>query len=45
MKSDMPSTKKPFITYRSYKQLNEEKFLQDLEQENLTQSFNHIDRK
>ena len=39
MKSDMPSTKKPFKTYRSYKQLNEEKFLQDLEQANLTQSF------
>ena len=36
MKSDMPSTKKPFKTYRSYKQLNEEKFLQDLEQANLT---------
>ena len=34
MKSDtcMPSTKKPFKTHRSYKQLNEEKFLQDLEQ-------------
>ena len=32
----MPSTKKPFKTYRSYKQLNEEKFLQDLEQANLT---------
>jgi hypothetical protein len=31
-----PSTKKPFKTYRSYKQLNEEKFLQDLEQANLT---------
>jgi hypothetical protein len=28
----MPSTKKPFKTHRSYKQLNEEKFLQDLEQ-------------
>jgi hypothetical protein len=36
MKSDMPSTKKPFKTYRSYQQLNEEKFLQDLEQANLT---------
>ena len=38
MKSDtcMPSTKKTFKTHRSYKQLNEEKFLQDLEQANLT---------
>jgi hypothetical protein len=36
MKSDMPCTKTIFKAHRSYKQRNEEKFLQDLEQANLT---------
>ncbi|VDI10785.1 Hypothetical predicted protein [Mytilus galloprovincialis] len=43
LKSDVPSIKKPLKKYRSYKQLDEEKFLHDLEQANLTTIVDNVE--